>query len=93
MKHNQLTAGLRQIGLQTELHNLEIMDIVARLMGIPKEQVSNEWSGIYCNYMEKATDFPITELGEELLQPAKECYHLLLACMEIEKTLDDLPNS
>ena len=87
LRHNQLTGGLRKTGLHTDLHNLELLTVVARFMGIGREEVSDEWGEIYVSFLEKALDYPITERGNELLPLAEKCY-TLLACKQIEYRSD-----
>lgn len=89
LKHNQLMSGLRRSGLDTDLHNLELLDVVARLMDIPKGEVTDQWVEVYFSFLEKAFNYPITECGNELLPLADECYDLLLACQKIEQETEE----
>lgn len=83
LKHNQLTGGLRRLGLDTSLHNLEIIDIVAELMGV--EEVSDKWVEIYVGFLEQANKYEISDNGKELLPVASECYKQLLSCWNMEE--------
>jgi len=89
LKHNQLTTGLKNIGLDPGIHSLEIIKIVARLMGIEINNISDQWIETYLNFIEKAHLYKISDLAEELLPLAEECYILLLSCQNIEKQISD----
>lgn len=87
LKHNQLTTGLRQLGLDTNLHNLEIMDIVAQLMGI--SEPSEKWIETYIDFLNKADQYNISNKGNELIILAKNCYEKLILCMNKENNLQE----
>jgi len=85
LKHHQLTEGLRYLGLDDGgLHSLNILPIVAQLMGIPKRKVNDRWSEVYHSFMAEAHKTPCSTLGKELEPIAAKCYEMLLACQEIE---------
>lgn len=84
MKHNQLLNGLEKLQLVTEAHSLEILDVVAEMMGISADNASEEWMQIYISFLEDAGQYAITARGEGLLPLAERCYDMLLACKEIE---------
>ncbi|MBN4062176.1 hypothetical protein JYU20_03155 [Bacteroidales bacterium AH-315-I05] len=89
LKHNQLTGGLQKAGLETDLHNLEIIEVVARLMDVPKGEVSNQWEETYISFLEQAVEYKISDRAEELLPLAEECYNLLVACQNIESRISE----
>lgn len=75
LKHHQLIHGLRQLGLQDDgLYNLNILPIVARLMGVPEGEIAEEWAAIYLDSMERALDVGVSALGKELRAVAEGCY-------------------
>jgi hypothetical protein len=84
LKHNQLTTGLAKLGLEPDVHSLEIVEVVARLMGVEKGDVSDQWVKTYFSFLDRAHHFKISELAEELKPLAEECYDLLVACQNIE---------
>jgi hypothetical protein len=89
IKHNQLTEGLRQLGLDDNgLHCLDILTIVARLMDIPKGKVQDRWAEIYGSFLDETHKHPVSDLGEELKPVAEKCYEMLLACTEIENRIN-----
>ncbi|HET6245382.1 MAG: hypothetical protein H0V01_13915 [Bacteroidetes bacterium] len=90
LKHNQLLSGLEKLHLTTEAHPLEIMDVVAEMMGIPTGSASEEWMKIYISFLEEAGQYAITSRGERLLPLAEKCYNLLLACAEIERRVESM---
>ena len=81
VKHNQLTTCLSKLGLDPEVHSLEI---VTRLMGVEKGDVSDQWAKIYFSFLDQAYRFKISERAEELKPLAEECHNLLVACQNIE---------
>ncbi|UTW67959.1 hypothetical protein KFE94_07540 [bacterium SCSIO 12643] len=88
LKHNQLTEGLRQIGLDDYgRYCLDIQPMVAQLMGMEKEQVSDRWTEIYGSFMDNAHQTKTSDRGEELIPVAQKCYDMLLACIEIENRI------
>lgn len=82
LKHNQLTVGLQKIGLDTNLHDLEIIDVVAQLMGI--KDISNEWLETYISFLEQSSKFEVSDNGKDLTPLAKACYKELLQCAYLE---------
>ncbi len=86
LKHNQLILGLKKASLDAGAHYIDILAIVARLMGVRKGEVSDQFSEVYFSFMEKAPDYPVTDLGKELKPLAKECYEMLVACQKVGDT-------
>ncbi len=74
MKHYQFLHGLEQLGLDPQLHHLEIQEIVAQLMGIEEGMASNQWCDTYMHFLDLAALQPITSLGENLQELAEDCY-------------------
>ncbi len=88
MRHNRLFYCLESVGMELDDgHNLNILSIVARSMGIPKHQTSDQWGAIYSSFMEQAQQLPITPQGKEFDKLACQCYEQLDACIKIEKQL------
>ena len=85
LKHKQLTSGLQNIRLDADLHTLEVIDIVAELMGIEKDKIGDQWADTYFSFLNQAHQLAVSEKAEELYPLAEECYNLLLACKNIEK--------
>ena len=78
LKHTQLCDGLRRLGLHDNgLHSLNILPLVAELMGI--SQTSDDWEDVYLSFLKKASDYPVSDLGTELMALAGECYEGLVA--------------
>jgi len=89
LKHHQFTGGLRNLGLDDGgVHSLNILPIVARLMGIPKRKVNDRWSAVYLSFMSEAHRSNISDLVEELQAVAEKCYEMLVACTEIENRVN-----
>lgn len=90
LKHNQLTLGLKNIGLDTDLHNLEIIEVVGSLMGLKEEEMSDQWVETYFSFLKQARQFPISYDSEKLKLLAEECYNLLLHCQNIERRIKNI---
>ena len=89
LKHNQLTQGLLKIGLdQGGLHDLDILSVVAQLMGVPKEKVDGRWFDIYISFMCEADKLELSDRGENLIPLAQKCYEFLIIESEIESRLN-----
>lgn len=89
LKHNQLTKGLLQIGLDHGGdYDLDILSIVAKLMGVPEENIGNRWIDIYVGFMCEANKIEVSTRGENLFLLAEKCYELLKMDGEIESRLN-----
>ncbi|WPR75760.1 hypothetical protein [Algoriphagus sp. NG3] len=78
MKHSQLTDGLGALDLCTENHYLGIYDLMLKIFQVERCVGVDDFTVTYLYFMDKASDFPITHLGEELRPLAKECYQSLV---------------
>ena len=80
MKHNQLVLGLEKLGFSGEyFHSLEIIHIVAQLMGIKERNIEDEWYDTYFSFMHKVNQYEIDPKGENLRELAQSCYETLYA--------------
>ena len=85
LKHNQLTTGLRNLGLDDSgLHCLDILSIVARLMEIPEGEIQDSWGTVYTNFMNESYKHKVSDRGEELKPLAEECYGKLISFTEMK---------
>ncbi len=83
LKHNQLTTGLRHLGLDDSgLHCLDILSIVAVLMEIPEGEILDSWGTVYTNLMNESYKYEVSDLGEELKPLAEKCFNQLVKFME-----------
>ena len=82
MKHYQLLQGLESLGLDTQLHHLDLQEIIAQLMGIPEGKASNRWSDVYMQFLDMATQVAITPRGENLQELAEQGCSVLMAMLE-----------
>lgn len=83
MKHNQLILGLEKLGISGDYHhNLEIVNIVAQLMGIVQGNIRDEWCDVYFSYIHEAGKYDIEPKGENLRQLAEACYDNLCEMLE-----------
>jgi len=85
LRHYQLTAALAKVGLDADLHDLEIMEAVAELMGIARDGISDQWGELYFSYVHRAPDYDVSIRGRSLEFLAEECYDVLVACMRALK--------
>lgn len=77
LKHNQLVIGLDKIGLEgSEMHNLRILEMVSKLMKVPKT-LQEDWTKAYMLCMEEAVNYQITNRGESLKPLAEVCFNRL----------------
>jgi len=77
LKHNQLIIGLDKIGLEgSEMHNLRILEMVSKLMKVPKA-LQEEWTNAYMLCMEESVNYQITSRGESLRNLAEVTYYKL----------------
>ncbi len=84
LKHNQLLSGLKKIGLEaSDSHYLDILEIVAELMGVPKN-LADDWGTLYVGFMNQAIYSETTKArkSEALKSFAKVCYGQLKQLIE-----------
>jgi hypothetical protein len=82
LKHSQLTEQLRLIGWDDGgLYTLDLMSLVAELMEVPHEQMEF-FTEIYGGYLDKAFEYPVTYLGNEIFPVAVRCYNELQECLK-----------
>ena len=82
LKHSQLTERLRHMGLDDGgLYTLDLMTLVAELMEVPPTKM-DQFATIYGKYLDYATEYPVTHLGEELLPLAEGCYVELMGWLD-----------
>ena len=74
MKHTQLVEGVCRAGFETDRHHLQLMEIVAELMDIPENGLTETWVETYMDYLGKAALFSLDSCGRDLDMLAKECY-------------------
>ncbi len=81
LKHSQLTQTLCNIGLDHGgLYDLDLISLVVKLMQVPPQNLE-AFVEIYCSYLDRAAQWPISYNGKELLPVAEECYGQLQACL------------
>ena len=88
LKHNQLVSGLRSIHFESDVYCLSIVDTVAKLMGIEGD-MSDQWFKIYTSYIDQAHKHEVQDRGENLIPVAEECYSDLVACLKIERLIEE----
>ncbi len=79
LKHFQLILGLQALDFDSGNHYLPIFELVRKLLQLEESEQIEKALSCYSVFMQKAAEFPITPLGEELRGLAKECYSDLAA--------------
>ena len=87
LKHCQLVSGLEGLGFDSGgIHSLEILEIVSKLMDVPKGRVSDEWGQVYHDFMEQAVHYKIVHRSESLRSLAESCYSKLFNLLEANRS-------
>ncbi len=90
LKHNQLTEGLRHLGLSDDgLYCIDLLSIIERLMEIPDGETGDRCTQVYVSFMCEAHQYGVSDLGKELKPVAEKCYDMMVACLEIERRISD----
>ena len=76
MRFNQRLAALRKLDVEVYF-DLGLMNIVANLMGISQENITDSWMELYVTELSKCESFPIEPLGKNLYGLAVEFYETL----------------
>ncbi len=78
LRFYQFIAGLRKMGIEIYSFDLDLMSIVAKLMNIKYEDMTDDWMELYVTELSKCENFPVESLGKNLIPLAEKCYHSLL---------------
>lgn len=79
LKHNILVLGLERMRLSgTEYYDLDIVSVVAKLMGLEKEKITDDWLNVYHKYMLEASKLEINHKVLGIEKVATDCYYSLL---------------
>ncbi len=89
LKHTQLTSGLDKVGLDTEKHHLQLLELVSDLMDVP-EEIDFDWGQVYYDLLREAEKFKIGHTTDALRPYAELCYRQLALYMELEQTKTQL---
>jgi len=73
MRFNQFIAALRKLGVEVYEFDLDLMSIVAKLMEISYEEMTDSWMELYVTEISKCEDVSIESLGQNLYPLAEEC--------------------
>jgi hypothetical protein len=90
LKYTQLISGLRNIGFDTQLHTISLLEVILLLMNAPKQpeavfpEVSDKLGGVYDSFVKKAEKYPVSYTGEELQPLAEQCYQALVAQVHLQ---------
>lgn len=79
MQHNQLVLNLENIGLEDRVgvFDINLLEIVAQLMGIKKKEINDKWMETYLNFLNEAANHKVTRNGASLKPLAEKCYEEL----------------
>ena len=75
MKHQQLVEHICKAGFDSHMHELDIPNMIAELMGM--KDAPDHWMEIYVRCMGRTMHYPISGRSEIFREPATECYILL----------------
>jgi hypothetical protein len=75
LKHSQLVSGLDNLGLEaSDRHCLELLDIIAELMGVPEGNAEFDWGRMYISLMAESVHFDIDYTSDDLRPYAEVCF-------------------
>lgn len=77
MRFNQYLSVLRKLGIEANNFEIELIGIVAKLMGKEEGDISDSWMELYFTELSKCESVPIEPLGKNLYSLAEECYGIL----------------
>ena len=79
MQHSQLVLNLENIGLEDRVgvFDINLLEIIALLMGIKKTEIDDDWMETYLNFINQAANYKITRNGASLKPLAEKCYEEL----------------
>jgi hypothetical protein len=77
MRFNQYISALRKLGIEVYEFDLDLMSIVAKLMGFNYEDMTDSWMELYVTELSKCENVPMEPLGKNLYSLAEECYESL----------------
>ncbi len=78
MRFYQFITGLSKMGIEIYSFDLDLMSIVAKLMNIKDEDMTDAWMELYVTELSKCENVSVEPLGKNLIPLAEECYHKLL---------------
>jgi hypothetical protein len=78
MYFNQYIEALSNLGIEIHDYQLELMEVIVKLMNKTEAEITDEWVEKYVLEIEKSKHVPITERGQNLYPLAKESYRELL---------------
>jgi hypothetical protein len=78
MRFSQYIYALRKLGIEVYDFDLDLMSIVAKLMNIGEEDMTDAWMELYVMELGKCEHFPIEALGKNIYPLAEKCYYALL---------------
>jgi hypothetical protein len=78
MRYNQYIAALRKLGIEIYDFDLDLLSIVAKLMKVKDEDMTDSWMELYVTKLSKCENLSIESLGNNLYPLAEESYNALL---------------
>lgn len=74
MRHVQLISLLEKAGFDFEDKLLDISTVVAGMMGIPKDEITDQWLDRYVDFLDMASAYAWDAKGDQLRPLAEICY-------------------
>ncbi|MBN1118063.1 MAG: hypothetical protein JXA77_12705 [Bacteroidales bacterium] len=90
MRFNQFIAALRKLGIEVYEFDLDLMSIVAKLMKISYDAMTDSWMELYVTELSKSECLPIEPLGKNLYSLAEECYETLKNFNFLKNNVNDV---
>ncbi len=73
----QFKAVVQKSGIEINSINLNLIDLVARLMGIGESKIPDAWIDLYYDGLGKSEAMPVDPDGNNLYPLAEKCYETL----------------
>ncbi|MEL7146991.1 MAG: hypothetical protein AAFO69_11520 [Bacteroidota bacterium] len=88
LKHHKLISGLTKLGFEDDgAYQLDNHAIITKLMGLPKERVSDTWNEIYLSFMQDTQTIETQQMDIEIDRIADRCYKMLKSLVKIDQRI------
>jgi hypothetical protein len=74
MRHFQLISTLEKAGFDSDHMVLDIAEVVAGMMGLSAEAITDQWLDTYMGYLDEATEYDMLMPVTKLRVLAEACY-------------------
>jgi hypothetical protein len=77
MRLHQFTRAMNNLGVYVCAHEPDLLPIIAGLMNIKTNNITDEWIEFYVSLINRCEDMPIELQGKNLHVLAEDCYEQL----------------